>query len=45
MWVVFNEFVVTRVSDDEALHLDIAWKTPCLLYYERIRQGSADRGK
>jgi hypothetical protein len=34
-WVVFNEFVVTRVTEDEALHLDLSWKTPCMLYYVR----------
>lgn len=32
-WVVFNEFVVTRVTENEALHLDTKWKLPCLLLY------------
>uniref|UniRef100_A0A915ANS2 USP domain-containing protein n=1 Tax=Parascaris univalens TaxID=6257 RepID=A0A915ANS2_PARUN len=35
-WVVFNEFVVTRVTENEALHLDANWKLPCILYYAQL---------
>uniref|UniRef100_A0A914RWC2 Uncharacterized protein n=1 Tax=Parascaris equorum TaxID=6256 RepID=A0A914RWC2_PAREQ len=35
-WVVFNEFVVTRVTENEALHLDANWKLPCILYYVQL---------
>jgi len=32
-WVVFNEFVLTRVSEHEALHVDMHWKRPVYLFY------------
>ncbi|VDM41833.1 unnamed protein product [Toxocara canis] len=35
-WVVFNEFVVTRVTENEALHLDASWKLPCMLFYVQL---------
>lgn len=34
--MVFNEFVVTRVTENEALHLDANWKLPCILYYVQL---------
>ncbi|VDK58963.1 unnamed protein product [Anisakis simplex] len=41
-WVVFNEFVVTRVTENEALHLDATWKIPSMLYYVQIDSDNVD---
>ena len=35
-WMVFNDFVVTSVSEQEALGFSGTWKVPCILYYERV---------
>uniref|UniRef100_A0A0N5ANV8 Exonuclease domain-containing protein n=1 Tax=Syphacia muris TaxID=451379 RepID=A0A0N5ANV8_9BILA len=39
-WVVFNDIVVTKVTENEALHIDANWKLPCLLCFV---QTEADR--
>ncbi|EJD06087.1 uncharacterized protein FOMMEDRAFT_78690 [Fomitiporia mediterranea MF3/22] len=35
-WIVFNDFVVTNVSEREALGFSGNWKVPAILYYERV---------
>ncbi|KAL5528994.1 hypothetical protein ACEPAG_4968 [Sanghuangporus baumii] len=35
-WVVFNDFVVTNVSERDALGFPDSWKVPAILYYERV---------
>ncbi|CAD6185872.1 unnamed protein product [Caenorhabditis auriculariae] len=32
-WAVINELLVTRIHEDEALHLDARWRLPVLLVY------------
>lgn len=34
-WVVFNEFVLCRVSEEEAIQFSMDWKIPCVFYYCR----------
>ncbi|VDK79942.1 unnamed protein product [Litomosoides sigmodontis] len=32
-WILFNDCSVTRISENEALHLHGSWKLPAVLYY------------
>ncbi|THH06212.1 hypothetical protein EW145_g4234 [Phellinidium pouzarii] len=34
-WVLFNDFVVTNITEREALGFPGTWKIPAILYYER----------
>ncbi|POW13561.1 hypothetical protein PSHT_07745 [Puccinia striiformis] len=33
-WFLFNDFLVKKISQDEALSFPACWKVPCVLYYE-----------
>ncbi|KAG8743574.1 poly(A)-specific ribonuclease [Ceratobasidium sp. 414] len=35
-WHLFNDFVVQSISEAEALSFAGSWKTPCVLYLERV---------
>ncbi|KAF9456453.1 ubiquitin carboxyl-terminal hydrolase-domain-containing protein [Collybia nuda] len=35
-WFIFNDFVVSNISQDEALNFSAKWKVPAILYFERI---------
>lgn len=32
-WIVFNDYIATPVTENEALFTDINWKWPCVLFY------------
>ncbi|KAH9457495.1 hypothetical protein Pst134EA_021369 [Puccinia striiformis f. sp. tritici] len=34
-WFLFNDFLVKKISQDEALSFPACWKVPCVLYYVR----------
>ncbi|KAA1130755.1 poly(A)-specific ribonuclease [Puccinia graminis f. sp. tritici] len=34
-WYLFNDFLVKKVSQEEALSFPACWKVPCVLYYVR----------
>ncbi|KAF8305548.1 PAB-dependent poly-A-specific ribonuclease subunit PAN2 [Clavulina sp. PMI_390] len=34
-WHLFNDFLVRKIPQDEALSFPGHWKVPCILYYER----------
>ncbi|CAH7690962.1 PAB-dependent poly(A)-specific ribonuclease subunit 2 [Phakopsora pachyrhizi] len=34
-WYLFNDFLVRKVSEEEALSFPACWKIPCVLYYVR----------
>ncbi|KDR81497.1 hypothetical protein GALMADRAFT_239478 [Galerina marginata CBS 339.88] len=34
-WFLFNDFVVTNISQDEALSFQNKWKVPAIIYFER----------
>ncbi|PLW49838.1 hypothetical protein PCASD_01618 [Puccinia coronata f. sp. avenae] len=34
-WYLFNDFLVKKISQDEALSFPACWKVPCVLYYVR----------
>lgn len=36
-WHVFNDFTVLPISQYEAVHVNVAWKTPLLLFYRRVQ--------
>jgi PAB-dependent poly(A)-specific ribonuclease subunit 2 len=38
-WYLFNDFAVSAVAPAEAVVYDMAWKTPCVLYF--VRKGFA----
>uniref|UniRef100_A0A915PWR9 PAN2 UCH domain-containing protein n=1 Tax=Setaria digitata TaxID=48799 RepID=A0A915PWR9_9BILA len=40
-WVLFNDWSVTRISENEALRLDACWKLPAVLYYIQERENFA----
>ncbi|TFL07786.1 ubiquitin carboxyl-terminal hydrolase-domain-containing protein [Pterulicium gracile] len=35
-WFVFNDFVVTNVTEDDALGFSGSWKVPAIVYLERV---------
>lgn len=35
-WYLFNHFSVSPVSEEEAIHIDLDWKIPATLMYERV---------
>ncbi|KAG8904957.1 poly(A)-specific ribonuclease [Tulasnella sp. 403] len=35
-WYLFNDFVVRRISEEEALECSGSWKVPCILFLERV---------
>ncbi|VDK63140.1 unnamed protein product [Onchocerca ochengi] len=37
-WILFNDWSVTRISENEALRLDACWKLPAVLYYVQDRE-------
>ncbi|CAG9536218.1 unnamed protein product [Cercopithifilaria johnstoni] len=39
-WILFNNWSVTRISENEALHLHASWKLPAVLYYVQDRENS-----
>ncbi|MBW0476095.1 hypothetical protein O181_015810 [Austropuccinia psidii MF-1] len=34
-WYLFNDFLVKKISEEEALSFPARWKIPCILYYVR----------
>ncbi|KNZ47967.1 hypothetical protein VP01_5g4 [Puccinia sorghi] len=34
-WYLFNDFLVKKISQEEALSFPACWKVPCVLYYVR----------
>eukprot|EP00040_Diaphanoeca_grandis_P023802 m.130004 g.130004 ORF g.130004 m.130004 type:complete len:1203 (-) comp29449_c0_seq2:380-3988(-) len=35
-WCLFNDFAVSPSSPDDAVHYDMEWKVPIILYYVRV---------
>ncbi|KAF9265751.1 hypothetical protein L218DRAFT_859665 [Marasmius fiardii PR-910] len=35
-WYIFNDFVVSNISEEEALSFPDRWKIPSVLYFERV---------
>lgn len=35
VWYLFNDFLVRKISEEEALSFPAVWKIPCVLYYVR----------
>ncbi|EFO27844.2 hypothetical protein LOAG_00636 [Loa loa] len=40
-WILFNDWSVTRISEDEALRLHACWKLPAVLYYVQDKENVA----
>ncbi|CAI9729366.1 PAN2-PAN3 deadenylation complex catalytic subunit Pan2-like isoform X1 [Octopus vulgaris] len=34
-WYLFNDFSITPIEMSEALHFDMDWKIPCIIYFTR----------
>uniref|UniRef100_A0A0L8I679 USP domain-containing protein n=1 Tax=Octopus bimaculoides TaxID=37653 RepID=A0A0L8I679_OCTBM len=34
-WYLFNDFSITPIEISEALHFDMDWKIPCIIYFTR----------
>uniref|UniRef100_A0A158Q771 USP domain-containing protein n=1 Tax=Elaeophora elaphi TaxID=1147741 RepID=A0A158Q771_9BILA len=41
-WILFNDWSVTRISENEALHLHACWKLPAVLYYVQDRESDSE---
>ncbi|VBB26169.1 unnamed protein product [Acanthocheilonema viteae] len=39
-WILFNDWSVTQISENEALHLHASWKLPAILYYVQDKENS-----